>query len=239
MPDTGSSASIAITISTARGSSRGQWRPSSMTRAAAVLLPDAHNSLAGPSGLFSELAVAIQRAGVCVLQLHRCSDDFEERKLALLSALDAVTRQGVERMALIGWHVGATMAIAAGSVHPTVRGVAALAPEAYAQPFLADLAPRSLLLMHGINDRVTPASTSRMLFDQAEEPKSLILYRGDGHKFAHHHEEAIATLTTWTHDLLRCPFKSRSYSRLSAGPTFGAELPLEHSDMPLMVSTAK
>lgn len=210
-----------------------------MTRAAAVLLPDAHNSLAGPSGLFNDLAVTMQRAGVSVLQLHRCSDDFEERRIALLSALDAVTRQGVDRMALIGWSVGATMAIAAGSMHPSVRGVAALAPEASAASFVTDLAPRSFLVMHGANDRVTPASTSRMLFERAEDPKALIIYRGDGHKFTHHHDEALATLTTWTHDLLRCPFKARPLNRISAAPNLGAALPLEQSEISLMTSSAK
>lgn len=210
-----------------------------MTRAAAVLLPDANNSLAGPSGLFDDLAQTMQQSGVSVLRLHRCSEDFEERRLVLLSALDAVARQGVDRMALIGWHVGATMAIAAGSMHPTVRGVAALAPEASAEPFVEALATRSLLLMHGVNDRVTPVSTSRRLFDRANDPKSLITYRGDGHKFAHHHEEALATLTTWTHDLLRCPFKSRPLSRISAAPTFGALPPLEQSNVSLMASSAK
>ncbi|HEU5343044.1 MAG TPA: hypothetical protein VFX31_14765 [Ktedonobacterales bacterium] len=215
MPGTGSTTSIAITISTPCGSVYGKWRPSSVTRAAAILIPDAPGAPAGPFRLFDELAVRVQRAGISVLQLEQCSEAFDERLMCLLSALTALRRQGVQRMALVGWHSGGSLAIAAGSDSEAVTGVAALAPDATAADLVSEVAPRRLLLMHGAADVVTPAAISRLLFMRAAEPRELVVLPGERHDFSVFHDEALDKLTTWIRALLRSPFKPH------AGPHAG------------------
>lgn len=216
MPGTGSTSSIAITISTARGSVCGKWRPSSVTRAAAILIPDAPCASGGPFHLFDELAARIQRAGVSVLQLEPCSAAFDERLMCLLSALTALRRQGVERMALIGWHSGAALAIAAGGASEAITGVAALAPNDEVVELVAEIAPRRLLLMHGSADNVASAAISRMLFVRAGEPKELVVYPDERHDFSVFHDEALDKLTSWTRSLLRSPFKPHATHQRSA-----------------------
>jgi hypothetical protein len=181
-----------------------------VTRAAAILLPDAPGSLAGPFHLFDDLAVRVQRSGASVLQLAQCSDDLDERLVSLLSALTALRRQGVERMALIGWHSGAALAIAAGSACETVTGVAALAPDPSTADLVAEIAPRRLLLMHGTLDHIVPPTISRLLYARAADPKELVIYPGERHDFSVYHEEALDKLSAWTRSLLRSPFKPRS-----------------------------
>lgn len=210
MPGTGSTTSVSITISTPRGPVCGQWRPASVTRAAAILLPDTAGVLDGPFHLFDDLAVRIQRSGACVLQLEQCSDDLEERLVCLLSALTALRRQGVERMALIGWHTGAALAIAAGSACDAVTGVAALAADPSTAEMVAEVAPRRLLLMHGAADAVVPSAISRLLYARAADPKELVIYPGERHDFSVYHEEALDKLTAWCRILLRSPFKPHS-----------------------------
>jgi hypothetical protein len=181
-----------------------------VTRAAAILLPDAPGSLAGPFHLFDDLAVRIQRSGASVLQLEQCSEDLDERLVSLLSALTALRRQGVERMALIGWHSGAALAIAAGSACESVTGVAALAPDPSTADLVAEIAPRRLLLMHGSADHVVSAAISRLLYARAADPKEIVIYPGERHDFSVYHEETLDKLSAWTRSLLRSPFKPRS-----------------------------
>lgn len=199
--------SLSITISTPRGPVCGQWRPSTVTHAAAILIPGVPGSPAESFSLFDDLAPRIQRTGASVLQLDQCSESLEERLICLVSALTSLRRQGVERMALIGWRSGATLALAAGCGCEAVTGVAALAPDVSAADFIAELAPRRLLLMHGSDDQVAPSAISRLLYARATDPKELVMYPGERHDFSIYREEALDKLSTWTCSLLRSPFK--------------------------------
>lgn len=205
--------SVSMTISTSRGPISGLWRPASVTRAAAVLLPDADTSTsdaASPlNSLLDALGARLQRSGVSAFQLSACPRDADVRQLCLLAALNTLRRQGVARIALIGCGVGASLAIAAGSASDEVTGVAAIAPDTTALEFVADLAPRRLLLLHGAADMVTSAGASRALYARAGDPKEVIIYPGERHDLIRCREEALDTLTTWTRDLLRNPFKPR------------------------------
>ncbi len=235
MPRTGSTSSISLTISTSRGPVHGRWSPAALTRAAAILLPDWSGSSASSYPLFDELAGRIQLSGVSALQLEPCSGTFDERLACLLSMLISLRRQGVERVALIGWHTGASLAIAAGSVSDSVTGVAALAPDSAAADMVADVAPRRLLLLHGSADTVAPAAISRMLYARADDPRELVIFPGELHDFSVFHDEAIEKLTVWARTLLRCPFKpckSRRDSLVGREAT-----PFESSD-PVAISTA-
>lgn len=199
--------SVSMTISTSFGSLHGTWRPSSVTRAAAILLPGAANSLSVEPLLLDDLSMRLQQAGVSSLQLDECPHDFYEGLVCLLSALTSLRRQGVDRMALIGIGSGATLAIAAGSICDEVTCVAGIAPSIIASEFVANVAPRRLLLLHGTADAVTPVAISRDLYARAADPKELIIYPGERHDITMYREEALEKLTAWTRGALRSPFK--------------------------------
>lgn len=218
----GSGSAIAITISTARGPVRGQWRPSNVTCAAAILLPDAGR----PFDLFERLAPRIQRAGASVLQFDCCRDDSDEQLPTLLAALSALSRQGVERMALIGWHSGASLAIAAGGACEAVTGVAALAPDEAAVDAASELGSKRLLVLHGSADAVAPVTVSRMVFARATDPKELVIFPGERHDFSLYSDEVIDKLTGWTRCLLRSPFKARVSRQVIASSTSSPHLQL-------------
>lgn len=198
-----------MTISTSYGPISGLWRPSSMTRAVAVLAPDAHFIASGATPLLDEVGARLQRAGVSALQIAACPHSLDERRRRLLAALAALRRQGVTRMALIGCGAGASMAIAAGSICDEVTGVAAIAPDADAIEYVADLAPRRLLLLHGAADTITPVTIARTLYARAGDPRELVIISGEWHDFSIHRDETLEKVTAWTHSLLRHPFKPR------------------------------
>ncbi|HVC30470.1 MAG TPA: hypothetical protein VND24_04725, partial [Steroidobacteraceae bacterium] len=46
---------------------------------------------------------------------------------------------------------------------------------------VSELAPRALLLVHGLDDQVLEASASEIIFERANEPKRIVLFAGAGH----------------------------------------------------------
>jgi fermentation-respiration switch protein FrsA (DUF1100 family) len=65
------------------------------------------------------------------------------------------------------------VAISAGALSTEVVTVVALAPQSYGTNAVTELTPRSLLLVHGMEDAIFPVAGSKEIFHRAREPKSL------------------------------------------------------------------
>lgn len=205
--DRTSLAAIALTITTPRGPVHGLWRPSSRNHAAVLLLPGRDGSLAGPTGLYTELAPALQRVAAVAQLSYHSNGSLADCRDYLLSALDAFRRQGIERVALIGWDFGGAVAIATGAESPLVTGVACLAPDPCAGDAIAAISPRRLLLAHGSADAMIPQSVSILLHTQAGHSSELALYPQETHDFNLYRAALLQRLVLWTTALLRTPFK--------------------------------
>jgi hypothetical protein len=108
--------------------------------------------------------------------------------------LDALERK---RVVLVGHGLCGAGAISAAAQSPNIVAVAALGAQTVGTCAVADLAGRSLLLLHGDGDSVTPEEGARELFGVAAEPKKLIVYPGCGHEFEECAEEAERDLSGW------------------------------------------
>lgn len=62
--------------------------------------------------------------------------------------------------------------------------------------YVAGIAPRPLLLVHGNRDEVVNVSHARRLYDGAGEPRQLIIVDGVGHRLRHD-EKAMALVIDW------------------------------------------
>jgi fermentation-respiration switch protein FrsA (DUF1100 family) len=67
---------------------------------------------------------------------------------------------------------------------------------------VADLSPKSLLIMHGTGDLEMPDRYSRELYASARQPKELVLYSGGDHALAQHTGLALEKLYAWSKGLL-------------------------------------
>ena len=205
--DSSSPAPITLIISTPHGPVHGLWRPSSRNHAAVILLPGRDGSLSGPAGLYTQLAPALQRvAAVAQLSYHQ-PDSLAGRRASVLDALDAFSRQGIERAVLIGWDLGGAVAVAAGAHSPLITGVACLAPDPSASDDIAAITPRRLLIAHGSDDTVIPQSASILLHTQAGHSCELALYPHETHDFIRYRAAILQRLTLWSALILRTPFK--------------------------------
>ncbi len=200
--------SVSMTISTSLGTLQGTWRPTSVTRAAAILLPGVASPFTDETPLLDDLSARLQQAGVSTLQLDVCPREFYDGLVCLLSALASLRRQGVDRMALIGMGSGASLAIGAGSVcdavtvcggssaehhcHRVCRRCRAASPATAAWSRLIP-SPLSRFPVTSTPARQIPKSWSSSLVSGTTSPCIV--------------RKSLEKLTAWTRGLLRSPFK--------------------------------
>jgi dienelactone hydrolase len=192
-----------LEIATPRGKVIGAYHPVEGATSAVVMVAGVFGGTDGPSRAYPALAYQLQAAGIAALRLdYRVPTNMNECVYDLDAGLDALRRMGFARFALVGWSLGGAVVISSGVAHADVLGVATLASQTAGAGAVGRLAPRSLLLLHGTADRVLPDACSRLLYQQAGEPKQLVLYDGDGHEFSHNHDEVVETLLMWALPLL-------------------------------------
>jgi dienelactone hydrolase len=194
---------IRLDMMTPHGKVRGLYHPVEGATGALVMVSGATGGVAGPSGVYPALAGQLQAVGIAALRLdYREPENMNECVYDLDVGLEELRRRGVERFGLLGWSFGGAVVISSAVAHSDVLGVATLASQTAGTAAVNRLAPRSLLLLHGTADQVLPDWCSRYLYEEAGEPKRLILCEGDGHEFSRSHAEVVQTLLDWAVALL-------------------------------------
>lgn len=193
-----------VEIRTSRGAVRGVLHHADGARGAAVLVSGAGGGLAGPSGVYEDLAERLRADGLMALRLdYRRPNDLAECAHDALAALDALGRRGMEKAVLVGWSFGGAVVISAGAQSEETVGVATVASQTYGTHDVGRLSPeKSLLLIHGTADKTLPADLSRQLYARAGEPKEFVLYTGDGHGIERHRAQMLEKLHAWSMRLL-------------------------------------
>jgi pimeloyl-ACP methyl ester carboxylesterase len=137
-------------------------------------------------------------AGVSVARMnYRAPNEFDECLLGTLATLTFLKGIGHERAALIGHSFGGAVAINAGTLSPVVTTVIAISSQLGGAHVVGDLPPKPLLLIHGTADTILPDQCSRMLYEQAGEPKTLKLLEGGDHRLARFGDELFTLVEGW------------------------------------------
>ncbi|MFN8559350.1 MAG: dienelactone hydrolase family protein [Dehalococcoidia bacterium] len=166
---------------------------------AAVMVGGASGGFDGPAdGIYARLGPALALAGVSTLRVHyRVPDDLDECVLDVLAAVSFLRGIGAGRVALLGHSFGGAVVIKAGTLSPAVSGVVAMSSQLHGTSNVADLAPRPLLLVHGMEDQVLEATASELLYERAQEPKRIVLYAEAGHSLVQAKDELFDLLRAW------------------------------------------
>jgi len=192
-----------VEIRTPRGTVRGVLHPAEGARGAMVMVGGAGGGIHGPAGVYEELAERLQAESVMALRIHsRKPNDLDECIYDTVAAVNGLGGHGVERVVLVGWSFGGAVVITAGAASDAVVGVATVASQTYGTEAVGELAPKSLLLIHGTADDVLPYHLSQYLYNRAGEAKELVLYPDDDHGINRHRSEMLEKLHSWTRDLL-------------------------------------
>src|SRR5229473_1463262 len=152
----------------------------------------------GPGMLYARLGLELPRLGITVARLnYRMPNEFGECVLDTIAGLTFLKGLQYERAALIGHSFGGAVAINAGTLAPTVTTVIAVSSQLFGAHVVAELAPRPLLLLHGTADSILPHECSERLYERAQEPRTLKLFPGVGHRFTEAADELLETVRDW------------------------------------------
>ena len=193
-----------VFLQTTRGDLAGLLYPCEGGTTAVVCVGGASGGLGGPQDLFSELAPGLVAQGVTSFRVgYRDPDAFPECVLDALASVSFLSGIGAERIALVGHSMGGAVVIKAAELSEATVAVVALASQLYGTGSVHRLAPRPLLLVHGMDDQVLEATASQIIYDRAAEPKELVLYEGAGHSLIQCRAELLALLLEWLPRSLR------------------------------------
>jgi alpha/beta superfamily hydrolase len=161
--------------------------------------------LDGPSfGIFQTLGTTLVNYGISSLRLdYRLPGDFDQCVYDVLVGVSFFKQNGVDNIALVGHSFGGAVVIMAATMDTDVKVVVGLSSQTYGTDRVNELSPKPLLLIHGERDRNLPVRSSWHIFERAEEPKEIVIYKGSGHFLRECHQELYELLERWLIDKLK------------------------------------
>ena len=128
---------------------------------------------------------------------YRYPGDLTESVMDTLSAVSFLSGTGHQDILLVGHSFGGAVVISAAPFSEHVTGVIALSSQTAGASNVADVSPRSLLLIHGKEDAVLAHSCSEMIFEWADQPKELLLMPDTGHRLAETSDDVRFKVKSW------------------------------------------
>ena len=152
--------------------------------------------LKGPAdGIYERLATEFMAEGITSLRLgERRPGVFIESVGDVLAGLSFLKGIGAKRVVLVGHSFNAA------EFSEMVVAVGALSAQTYGAQDVAQIAPRHLLIVHGKDDDVLPPDDAQRIYDWAEEPKELVLYKGANHGLREAKGPLYKKLKAWLKD---------------------------------------
>lgn len=187
-----------VNIVTVRGLVNCRYAAVLGAKAAVVLLGGASGGWDSPAGgLYQKLAEELPSHGIAVLWLrYRCPANLNESIEDLKAGMAFMLGLGVERLGIVGWSFGGTVAIGGGLIVPAVKLVVGIATQSYGLSGQRwQKAEFSLLLLHGEADETISASSSWYIYNLAKEPKQIVIYPEAGHGLTEAREEVAARVS--------------------------------------------
>lgn len=198
---------VPMTMHTTRGPILASYHQSPEPKAGVVWVGGARGGLAGPAdGVYAALAEELLPDGITSLRVdYRNPNDLTESMLDTLAGVSLLSGMGYSSIALVGHSFGGAVVISAAPFSDDVKAVAALSSQTYGAQKVAQVAPRSLLLVHGEEDTRLSPRCSKDIYAWAQEPKELVLYPGAGHSLRECKQELHDLLKSWLVKKLTSP----------------------------------
>src|SRR5215211_6405834 len=132
----------------------------------------------------------------------RYSTDLEESIVDVLAGIEFLTQEeGITSIGLIGHSFGGAVVISAASIasENIVKAVVTLATQSYGTEGVSTLKEGScsILLIHGNNDEVLSPYCSHHIYNNAHEPKNVVLYDNVSHSLDEIADKVFQKVHEW------------------------------------------
>ena len=172
----------------------------------------AGGGLGGPAGgVYERLARQFQSFDITSLQLdYRRPGYLKDCVQDVLFGIEYLTSLGKNKVILVGHSFGGAVVISSGIISDAVIAVAALSSQSSGTENVSSLSPKSLLLIHGTDDEILPDTCSRYIYQNARQPKKIILYENCLHGLDQCREELDKDLTQWLKEILKIEIRNNA-----------------------------
>jgi len=135
------------------------------------------------NGLYPYLGEKLKFDGISSLRIRfRNSKNVEEAVHDVIAGIQFLQGERISKIGLVGHSFGGAVVIQAAARTKSVKTVVTLATQSYGCDSVKDFPEdTSILLIHGNDDSVLPASCTRTIYGLANEPKERVLLNGNGH----------------------------------------------------------
>jgi alpha/beta superfamily hydrolase len=194
-----------VTIQTSRGNLLCRHYDAPGSTRGVLLLTGAHGGWSSPAkSLFPRLSRILATRGIQAMQLaYRQPNVLAECILDAMAGLAYLQQVGVNSAACIGYSFGGAVAIQTAAASSIVRTVITLATQSYGTaPIKLLPADCSTLLLHGTCDEVVPSACSQYVYEQAHEPKRIMLCEGADHSLDLVAATLYRVITEWLQQTL-------------------------------------
>ncbi len=188
-----------VELFTARGLLTLLWHGPRDAHDVVLLCGGAMGGLLGPAdGLYHDLGVVFAQIGIGTIRVgYRRPNDLDACVVDTVAAAELAARAGANRFVTVGHSFGGAVAInAAVALSSHAAGVVTLATQSAGCEQADLLGDTPLLLVHGDQDPILPASSSQMVRMIAGTGE-LVVLEGSGHLFEHHQHDLRERLVRW------------------------------------------
>jgi hypothetical protein len=168
------------------------------TDKAIIWVGGAGGGFEGPAnGMYRTISESIKNTIRSIRIDYREPNVLSECVLDILSTLSFLKTLGHSSVVLVGHSFGGAVVITAAEFSDLVIGVVALSSQGYGTTTVANIAPRSLLLLHGGSDTRLPSEISENIYLYAQEPKEIKIFPGNGHGLRESSKEITLLVENW------------------------------------------
>lgn len=191
---------IPLIITTNRGEISCRYYKSFGTKLGAIWVGGVGGDFDTPAkDLYPELSRKLKEDNISSLRIqYRYPTKLDECVYDVIAGIKFLEGEGISSIALTGHSLGGAVVIQAALMSKSVSTLITLATQSYGADNVKDLPEEtSILLIHGKDDSVLPASCSRAIFGLAHDPKERVILNSNGHCLEESAEEVKEIVYNW------------------------------------------
>lgn len=150
-------------------------------------------------GLYPDLSEKLRKNDISSLRIrYRYPHDINESVYDVLAGIKFLENVGASKIALVGHSLGGSVVIQAAASSSSVKTVVTLSTQSHEADSVSNFSQgTSILLIHGSDDPVLPINCSKHVYNNAHDPKEIVILTGNAHCLDESSEKVHQIVYDW------------------------------------------